>query len=512
MNISQFIKTRLLGYSGVDSDGYFTFDWEERRRDYRYADLMYDNQAYLIDASSSQCRANLFRDLCGREMYDNAELIPHFNPVASIVDTYQHALRGSLGSEIKVELNGEPLEPALNDAIRLIWKDSRFDGKKEAYQHFAALYGCAGLQIQAVVNDAGEPTVRIVPIPPAQIIDIEESDTGAVSEVLLEYTVLTGPLGEGRESVVYRERLSKDFLQRWKVRDEKGTKVTIPNELGVCPFVLCRHRDKGRMPGQGGELGLSAYHGSDNIIHLINIRASQLGLSIDKALWAKWFIAGGSSAPTEFPFGGTKVLYAKIGQDEPTPMIQAIVEKIDAASAMKQIEWLMKTLIQRQPEMVLDNIDAVSGQSGETIAKLFTPVQSRILTARQQYEHPLIDAIRIALSWGILMKKWDLGTGMGTREAADRAYQSGAENFNFNDRPALPATSFDIVNQSNAKFSESKAGFDAARAGSGIVPVTEQIKVAGYSEEEATALAAQVEAAKEKEMSNARSNGTASSK
>lgn len=157
----------------------------------------------------------------------------------------------------------------------------------------------------------------------------------------------------------------------------------------------------------------AAYHGSDNIIHLINIRASQLGLSIDKALWAKWFIAGGSSAPTEFPFGGTKVLYAKIGQDEPTPMIQAIVEKIDAASAMKQIEWLMKTLIQRQPEMVLDNIDAVSGQSGETIAKLFTPVQSRILTARQQYEHPLIDAIRIAAVVGNLDEEMGLGNGNG---------------------------------------------------------------------------------------------------
>lgn len=505
MNLTRNLIGRLLGYSGESVDGMYTLSWQDRRQEYRRADQFYDNTLY---SSEYDCnlRREIFRDVVGREINDRAELLPHFNPVANIVDAYQHSMRGTFGREIKVENEGEPLNATVEDAIKSIWKDSRLDDRKEAYQHYAANYGCAGLRVQAVRNDAGEVSIRVIPTTPSEIIDIEETDTGSLTSVLLEYQVLSGPLGEDREFVTYRELLTKETFSRWKVRDEKGTKETLPNELGVCPFVLCRHRDKGRKPSQNGEFGLSAYHGSDDLIHLINIRMSQCGLSIDKALWAKWFAAAGSAEPEEFPLEGTKVVYLQMAPDDPPPVFKAMVEPIDFANALKQIDLLMKTLIQRQPEMVLDNLEALSGQSGETITKLLVPVESRITTARQKYESPLIDAIRIGLSFGVLMGKWDLGTGINSRESADRAYRSGIEDFNFNSRPALPQTPADIKAQAESKFAESKAGLDAARAGSGIVPNEEQLRVAGYSEDDAKKLAAEVAAQQKESDARERSN------
>lgn len=503
------IIRRLFGYSGEDADGMYSLSWDERRQEYKRADQFYDNTLYSTEYDCN-LRREIFRDLVGREINDRAELLPHFNPVAGIVDAYQHALRGSLGREIKLELDGDPLDSKLQTAIETIWKDSRFDDRKEAYQHYAANYGCAGLRVQATKNDAGQTSIRIIPTRPAEIIDIEETETGSLTSVLLEYQVLSGPLGEGREFTTYRELLTKETFERWQVRDRKRTLETLPNELGVCPFVLCRHRDKGRKPGQSSEYGMTAYHGSEDLIHLINIRMSQCGLALDKALWAKWFVSAGSANPEQFDFSGTTVIYSQAGNEDPQPTISALVEKIDSAGAMKQIELLMRTLIERQPEMVLDNLEALSGQSGETIAKLLVPVESRITTARQKYESPLIDAIRIGLSFGVMMSKWDLGTGSGTREAADRAYRSGVEDFTFNTRSALPQTAADIKAHAEAKFAEKKSGFDAARAGQNIVPSEEQIRVAGYSEEEAKKLAADVAA--QQEESNARASGNANSR
>jgi hypothetical protein len=77
----------------------------------------------------------------------------------------------------------------------------------------------------------------------------------------------------------------------------------------------------------------------------------------------------------------------------------------------------------------------LSGQSGETIAELRKPSSDLIATGRVNYEDGLIRAQMQALSVGILYDMWDLGTGMGSREAADRAYMGGFEDHKFNSRP-----------------------------------------------------------------------------
>ena len=56
------------------------------------------------------------------------------------------------------------------------------------------------------------------------------------------------------------------------------------------------------------------------------------------------------------------------------------------------------------------------------------------MLARTNYEDALVRAQSIAVSWGILMGLWDVGTGTGA-ESAQCAYDEGYEAHRFNDRP-----------------------------------------------------------------------------
>jgi hypothetical protein len=93
----------------------------------------------------------------------------------------------------------------------------------------------------------------------------------------------------------------------------------------------------------------------------------------------------------------------------------------------------------------------LSHQSGGTVAQLRLPAEQRILGARTNIEADFIKAQQIALSLGILHGLWDLGTGMGTRAAADRAYEQGLEDHRFNKRSALPLTVDDVLQVSKAR-------------------------------------------------------------
>lgn len=461
----------------------FDWDWQQRRDSYARWDSMYDNSAYRSQADGG-LREQILEEI--GETDHTKPLNGYFEPIAPIVDVYQQCLRGKLGQEIKIQAEEDGGDISiLKRPIKQIWKWSNLNEKKDVISYLAACHGTVGLRIEARAEaepgatlDTTRQRVRINVHEAGHIVDFDEDAQGNIQSVLLEYQVMTGGLGEARsDTVVIRELLSKTRMVKY--RDDKKVE-DIPNELGVCPFVLLRHRDNRR------EYGIPAHWGTELPVHLINYLLTRFGLSVDRHVFAKWFASASGPPPTAYDLGDTTVAYTQTQPGDSKPTLEAVVAKLDYMGMWQVVQGLIAHVRHRQPELTLAYLESLSGQSGETIAKLLIPCEERIYAARNRYENAIIKALQIGLSWGILMGLWDLGTGMGSKRAADAAYQSGAEDFRFNERPALPPTAYDRQKRAEADTKELEITARALRDLDGVLPHSEKLrvlsKVLGYDE------------------------------
>lgn len=466
------------------------FDWEWDVRSDRYA----FNTAMLLNLAYEGQAAGGFRETILQETFgitdtDGTLLRGMVNPVRAIVDAYQNVFRGTFGKEIKVaeEVDGQPVNPELlrpDGPVRNLWRWSNLDTAKGVMQEWAANLGTVGIRVRAQSND--DPAKRRVFLQfdhPGKIVDFDEDERGNVVEIRLEYQAIAGELGSKRRDVKVVEVLGKDRFYK----EVNGQNVLEPdqrvNALGVCPYVLLRHRDT------GGEFGRWAYEGSESIVHGINWIASNQSESIVEHVWPTWFATAGGPRPDTFKYGRQEVAYVSTKPDSPPPSMEPLVAPLNQADARMMWVELVNHLQARQPEMVLTNIPALSGQSGETIAQLKSGAAERIEQAKANYEHALTRALQIGLSEGVRMGLWDLGTGKGTAEAAERAYGEGREDFAFNDRPALPQSVFDKQQQVKLNDAEAVSKFNLAKAAQPFVDDLEALRLAGYSDAEANAIA-----------------------
>ena len=476
-------RQRLSYSGGVES--HFEADQAARNHRYAFNEAFLNNKVYRTEALGG-FREQVFKDAFNLDCTPDMRLVGAYNPVPAIVDAYQNVFRGSFGQDIKVgdKVNGKPVNPTLiaeaDSPLARLWRWSNLDTEKDLLQKWAANLGTVGLRVVARNDD--DPDRRRVYLQldhPSVIFDYDRDERGNVVEVELRYTARGGPVGDRRD-VDVREVITKDRF----VMEEDGVNVLEPeeqrNDLGVCPYVILKHRD------EGTSFGRWAYGGSEDAIHWINWLIVNQGESVMEHAWPQWFAAAGGEPPQNFRIGKRDVAYTKMLPDTPTPIFEPLVAPLDQAGTLAYWNELVERLQERQPELAIVAMKVLSGQSGETIAKLQVQAESAILRARAQYEHALIRALQIGLSEGVRMALWDLGTGTGTAEAADKAFQAGGEDFEFVKRPALPPSPWDQITQADANTAEQRKKFELAAAAekAGVDDLT-QLQLAGYTEAEA---------------------------
>lgn len=494
LTIAQRIFRSVSNAHRAGDDRPFAWDWQERQDSYKRWGTLYDNSIY-DDQADGGLREAILTDTI-KEPDNTLPLHGYFNPIGPIVDTYQQVLRGQYGRDIKIaavsgmQEHAAPLNPLLETPVGNIWKWSNLNDQKDVLQYLTANLGTCGLRVETrTTDDSGnlidplKRRVRIVPVHPSEIVDFDEDGEGNVIGVTLEYTVLEGQRAENRTEVTYREELDKDSFR--KVRGNKEL-ASGPNDMGICPFVLLRHRDNGR------EFGIPAHAGTENIIHQINWLLSRIGISVDRHVFAKWFAVAGGSRPESFDLGDTTVAYVQANAGDTTPKLEAIVAKLDFIGINNVLMGLIAHIRHRQPELTLSYLEALSGQSGETIAKLLIPCEQRILQARTRYEHAIVRAIQIGLSWGIMLEMWDLGSGMGTAKAAEMAYETGLENFAFNERSALPETVYDKAKRAEADNKSKELSIANAKNAAGITSNSDQLRMMGKTDAEISKIRAEM--------------------
>lgn len=414
---------------------------------------------------------------------DAPPIMPYYNPVPAIVGAYQNALGGRLGEELKAETpDGEPLPTAVDDAVSRIWRWSNLDAKLEELTTLVANQGTAGIRIVGEgLGNKGRVYFQFEH--PSTIADAEEDARGNLVNVLLRYQIYySAGLGEPYTPVQVEELIGKERFSRIIDGEETLSAAEQVNTLGVCPYHLMRHARR-----TGDFFGRHAYEGSELAIHGINWALSQLDEATARAINETVFMAGAGDAPTEITLGRLTAMYVKLAAGVPAPELKYIVPQLAINETGESIARNVEYLYTRQPELILNALKLLSGTSGETLAQVLKPVEAAILRARRMYEASLVSAIQIAESVGIVMGLWNLGTGTGSAEAANRAYDDGqgAEAMRFADRPALSPTVFQKIQQATADQADKQAKINLAVAAKNI-PASddERLRLAGYSQAE----------------------------
>jgi len=451
----------FLGYSTKEETQLSNDDLvsvEERRQIFKINEAYYHNNVYdrVLDGGA----LDYINDFLGEAKAN--DLKGTFNPIKRVVEVYaQTVFNGRFGKDIVIDdvkdETNQPIHKNLKSYVSQIAKWSNFDQELKNYTRLGSLQGTVGIRIVSKVGadfPKDDPKKRRVYLQfehPATILDAVRDKRGNVRSIITEYIINQGELTletlttQGVKRVLIKELMTKEFIEK-RSQQKGGILSIIPfffggkeqnrikNVLGVVPYVLVQHEKK------AGLFGAWAFQGVERKIDMVNALSSHLDRQIIRHVKAVWMASSQGSPPTQMKFAGNEVIWFELDEGATPPSFEAMVAQLSLSETIEKIKLNLQEIGDSLPELKATDGEYLSGQSGETVAQLRLPAEQRILSARTTYEDGLIRAIQIALSWGILLGIFDFDTGLGTREAADEAYNTGALNFRFKERDALPIT------------------------------------------------------------------------
>jgi hypothetical protein len=382
-----------------------------------------------------------------------------YNPVYKAVSLYKHVLR-----DIEVVTDNDNLYVAISN----IWEWSNFKLTKEVLCTLTALYGNCGIRIVAENSDQEKDKKVYLKIEhPSNIRDLELDSRGNVKQILLEYTETEG-IDEDAEEKTYREYMSQEEFIIWDVSSGNAVEIErYDNLLGFVPYVLVTHENT------GNKWGLNCFYRNISLLNRINELASHINEQISKHIRATWIIAASGKPPQEIDLSGQKTIYvntsSNIAGGNTDFSIEPMVAPLNLGDAILQLQGLVAQLEDNMPELKAVSGKYLSGQSGETVLQLRKPAEDLVAVARNNYEDALIRANKMAVSWGIALGLFNIGTGTGSVDAAQRAFAEDYENHSFNERDILPRTI------------EEKLAY--ASAVGDFVSDRERLRLCGYTDE-----------------------------
>jgi hypothetical protein len=443
---------------------------DERRGLYEYLWNCYANQQY--DRARFKGSLDYVNETLGEAAA--GDLAGLFNPVERIVETnVSNIFNGAFGDEIRInpfigsEENPQrrTVNPAIIAPLHQIFGWSNLTIENKTLTRYGAIFGTCGIRVVARVgrdypNDRlEERRVYLQFEHPGQIIGQLTDARGNVTQSLTEnqrregdlsaqdgeanvteYTVRT--LATKTEFATFRKQQGGwfgggDFVPFDEISgQENGRFARYPNALGVCPYVVAHHR---RI---GGLWGAWAFYGQMRKIDILNALVAHINRQIFRHVNATYLISGTGPAPKEIDFSGGSYLYhRRRGDDSKGIDFQALVTNLKLDDAITHAKFLLSEIRDALPELKATDGEYLSNQSGETVAQLRLPAEQKILEARTLYEDGLIRALKIALSYGILLGLWNRELRVSPdRAGAELAFRRGQLDFQFNTRPALPVT------------------------------------------------------------------------
>jgi hypothetical protein len=173
-------------------------------------------------------------------------------------------------------------------------------------------------------------------------------------------------------------------------------------------------------------------------IDRINVLMTHVNEQIGRHVRVVWVVGASGSPPTSIDLSGEQIVYINLQAGGTPPTVEPLVANLDLTGAIAEIQLLMAQVEDKLPELKATAGKFLANQSGDTVKELRKPAEDRLASVLPNYEDALIRVQQMAISAGVLYQLWNVGTGTGTREAADRAYRDGLLDHSFKDRPVLP--------------------------------------------------------------------------
>lgn len=435
--------------------------WGVREGIYAVNQMLYDGTAYQTRANAGALE-DILKTYIGPAFCDvnKNKIQPFLLPFKEIVEAYQYVLPGTWGDGVEIadEVNGKPVDQRILEPLAKVWQASLMDTLKGSIIRWAANFGTVGMRVTARGAIDGKPArVAIAADHPARLFNFEQDSEGNVTAVCLKYRtqVNDGTLAEPQwRSVEVVELITKDeFSIRYDEAEQLEDDQRV-NNLGFCPYVILRHRENGTPFGDW------AYRGTEGVVHRLNWRVSRQDKSIDRHQFPIWLFAAGGDKPEEIDMGDSKGHYVQTQAGTPPPVVEAIVPKVDQASAQDFWMEIRDGLRSRQPELNLNDVKLLANTSGEALDRILKPTEKVIGDARPGYQHAFKRVLQMGLSAGVQVGAWDLGTNGD----ADAAYRQGIEDFDFKPQPLLPPTVDQMLREAQAAVADAKSKTELAKA------------------------------------------------
>jgi hypothetical protein len=424
--------------------------------------------------------------LATRELYKNTRLI--YNPVPAIVDFYNDNIWRPANNEqfhSLVTPLADNTDEKLLAAIAQLDQWGNFLAEAQKIKRYAA---ATGNVLVEGIDDFKRQKITHKVVWPGYVSNLELNANGDVTAYTLEYDVYDPAI---KQNYRYRKVVTKDTFSYF--RDDRpftpdGKKAAVEkNPYGFVFAVWIRHTD------DGYDYGLPACKHFDKVDE-VNSLASHLHDNIHKAIESPKVVStDGEMKPI---VGG--VQDKKTGQITPAdPRLNWVVLKtpsgasvsdlagsLQLAEAHPYLKEMLASFSDDYPELQAASIIKENTQlSGAALERLLGPAQNRLNGVQANYNQQLIKFRQM----GIAVAGWRMSTGGGWSGASKQrdvfkpfgldSYQAG--NLDFNLVRSVLVQNTEAEDEEVLTKKASRAVQLAA-----IVDTEEQLKIAGYSEDE----------------------------
>ena len=388
----------------LDSGDYDDFD--SRKLRYQVLWAMYENTLFRDIHKWAQAYRNTYG------LYKEIRNI--YSPANRMVEFWKMIIWGGFLHDEALEEGAIPIKTdneSIRTAIKQLWMDSNWAVQKDILVGWGTSLGDTAIRI---VDDVTNKEVRIEPVHPGTIKDVDVDPKGYVISYELEEVRILDEENVKSKEVVYREVATiddKGVVTYETFVDDKpaswdGQPETWTESYGFIPLIPIQHNNV------GSPWGWAEIHPGRSKINEIEDLASKMHDYIRKVvdpIWLMNFKKPKDSADMEHTTAATSTDRPAPAREEipaiyvPNPQAKAeplVTDMIDIEKTSIAIQHILAELERDFPELQMDIWTVGGYTTGAAMKTARQKVERKVQQRRPNYDGALIKAHKMAMAIG----------------------------------------------------------------------------------------------------------------